>query len=211
MNDLQVFTDPEFGHVRTLTVDDDPWFVGKDVCVALGYSNHNDALTRHVDAEDKRGSEITTPGGQQYITLINEAGLYSLIFGSKLPSAKRFKRWVTAEVLPTIRKTGSFGSAKSSNDYLTAARIMATCKNDRLPYVLDLLKLAGFVLPKLKVHGTSDLRLLMDQNNVSLRELERRTGFPKSSLSYYIRGIYKPTQSRYEAIVAAITEDYPTR
>lgn len=108
MNNIQIFNNPEFGQVRTVTIDDEPWFAGKDVAAALGYSNTKDALARHVDTDDKRGSRITTPSGTQEMTIINESGLYSLILSSKLPTAKKFKRWVTSEVLPAIRKTGGY-------------------------------------------------------------------------------------------------------
>lgn len=108
MNDLQIFNSPEFGEVRAVELDGEPWFVGKDVATALGYSNTKDALSRHVDEEDRRGSRIPTPGGEQEMTIINESGVYSLIFSSKLPDAKKFKRWVTSEVLPSIRKTGAY-------------------------------------------------------------------------------------------------------
>lgn len=108
MNNIQIFNNPEFGQVRTVAIDDEPWFAGKDVAAALGYSNTKDALARHVDTDDKRGSRITTPSGTQEMTIINESGLYSLILSSKLPSAKKFKRWVTSEVLPVIRKTGGY-------------------------------------------------------------------------------------------------------
>lgn len=108
MNTLQVFENPEFGSIRTVEIGGEPWLVGKDVAVALGYSNSKDALMRHVDAEDKRGSRIPTPSGNQKMTIINESGLYSLILSSKLPGAKKFKRWVTSEVLPSIRKTGAY-------------------------------------------------------------------------------------------------------
>ena len=108
MNDIQIFNNPEFGEMRTLTIDGEPWFVGKDVAQVLGYNNTRDALNRHIDTEDKRVSGITTPSGTQEMTIINESGLYSLILSSKLPGAKKFKRWVTSEVLPTIRKTGGF-------------------------------------------------------------------------------------------------------
>lgn len=108
MNNIQIFNNPEFGQVRTVTIDDEPWFAGKDVATALGYSNTKDALARHVDTDDKRGSRITTPSGTQEMTIINESGLYSLILSSKLPAAKKFKRWVTSEVLPAIRKTGGY-------------------------------------------------------------------------------------------------------
>lgn len=107
MNGLKLFNF-EGSEVRTLTVDGNPYFVGKDVATILGYKNTKDALGKHVDSEDKRGSQIATPSGNQNMTVINESGLYSLAFGSKLPSAKRFKRWVTSEVLPAIRKHGAY-------------------------------------------------------------------------------------------------------
>lgn len=110
MNNLQIFENKEFGQVRTVTIDGEPWFVGKDVAVALGYSNHRDALCKHVDSEDKGESQFATPSGIQTMTIINESGIYALIFGSKIESAKRFKHWVTSEVLPAIRKTGHYNT-----------------------------------------------------------------------------------------------------
>ncbi|EGQ3927891.1 ORF6C domain-containing protein [Staphylococcus pseudintermedius] len=107
MQNLQTFNFEELP-VRTLTVDDEPYFVGKDVAEILGYKRTADAIREHVDAEDKGVGKIQTPGGMQNVTIINESGLYSLIFSSKLDSAKRFKRWVTSEVLPAIRKTGTY-------------------------------------------------------------------------------------------------------
>ena len=111
MNELQIFRNPEFGQVRTLALDGEPWFVGKDVAVALGYEKPRDAVYKHVEQEDKGVSEMQTPSGKQQMTIINESGLYALIFGSKLDSAKRFKHWVTYEVLPAIRKTGAYSMA----------------------------------------------------------------------------------------------------
>ncbi len=108
MSEIQVFNNPAFGEIRTVTIQDEPWFVGKDVAQVLGYSNTKDALAKRVDPEDKRGSQITTPSGVQEMTIINESGLYSMILTSKLPSAKDFKRWVTSEVLPSIRKHGAY-------------------------------------------------------------------------------------------------------
>ena len=122
MNDLQLFNNPEFGAVRAVEVDGEPWFVGKDVAQALGYSNPRKALADHVDAEDKGVTKCDTPGGEQDITTINESGLYSLVLSSKLPGAKKFKRWVTSEVLPTIRKTGGYQLPK---DYPSALRALA--------------------------------------------------------------------------------------
>ena len=113
MNELQIFNNAEFGQIRTVTIDNEPWFVGKDVAEALGYSNTRDALRVHVDNEDKNTVAIYDGNkGNPNQTIINESGLYALIFGSKLPNAKKFKRWVTSEVLPAIRKTGSYGTPK---------------------------------------------------------------------------------------------------
>lgn len=112
MNDLKVFENEEFGSVRTTTFEDEPWFVGKDVAAALGYANPTRAVIMHVDEEDKRIEGIPREAQNGLlvtrIALINESGLYSLILSSKLPKAKAFKRWVTSEVLPTLRKTGSY-------------------------------------------------------------------------------------------------------
>lgn len=108
MDGIKTFTNKEFGTVRTIVKDGEPWFVGKDVAEILGYKETARAIRTHICAEDKGVSVLDTPGGQQKITLINESGLYSLILGSKLPKAKTFKRWVTSEVLPTIRKTGGY-------------------------------------------------------------------------------------------------------
>lgn len=108
MNDVKIFNNEEFGEVRTLVIDGQPWFVGKDVAAALGYEKERNAIQKHVDADDALKWGVPTNGGMQEMTVINESGLYSLIFGSKLESAKKFKHWVTSEVLPQIRKTGAY-------------------------------------------------------------------------------------------------------
>ncbi len=108
MNELQIFNSEEFGDIRTVTIDNEPWFVGKDVATALGYKDTSDALKKHVADEDKLTRCFTDSGQSRQMYIINESGLYALIFGSKLDSAKRFKHWVTSEVLPAIRKTGSY-------------------------------------------------------------------------------------------------------
>ena len=107
-NNLQVFKNNELGEIRTLMIGDQPYFVGKDVAKNLGYAKPTDAVRKHVDKEDRGVSKIETPSGVQEMTVINESGLYSLILRSDLPSANKFKRWVTNEVLPSIRKTGSY-------------------------------------------------------------------------------------------------------
>ena len=109
---MRTFNNPEFGEVRTLTINGEPWFVGKDVAERLGYTNTKDALSRHVDSDDKMqgdGVVIRDPiGREQHPVIINESGLYSLILSSKLPNAKTFKRWITSEVIPSIRKHGTY-------------------------------------------------------------------------------------------------------
>ena len=115
MNELQVFNNDEFGSIRTVTIENEAWFVGKDVAEVLGYTNPSKALADHVDVEDKLNNETLLSLGQRGGWLINESGLYSLILSSKLPSAKKFKRWVTSEVLPAIRKTGSYNLPDFSN------------------------------------------------------------------------------------------------
>ena len=113
---------PEFGELRTVEIDGEPWFVGKDVAEALGYSNARKAVLVHVDAEDKGVTKWDTLGGTQQMTIINESGLYSLILSSKLPSAKEFKHWVTSEVLPSIRKNGAY---IRNQENMTPAEIVA--------------------------------------------------------------------------------------
>lgn len=108
MNELKIFDNPEFGKIRVIEIDGEPWMVGKDVAAALGYSDTSDALKRHVDDEDKLTRRFTDSGQSREMYIINESGLYSLVLSSKLPSAKKFRRWVTAEVLPSIRKTGRY-------------------------------------------------------------------------------------------------------
>lgn len=108
MSELQIFKNAEFGAIRTLTINGEPYFVGRDVAEILGYSNSRKALADHVDEEDKGVTKCDTLGGTQEMTVINESGLYSLILGSKLPTARKFKRWVTSEVLPTIRRHGVY-------------------------------------------------------------------------------------------------------
>ena len=115
MNELQIFKHDGFGEIRTLEIEGEPWFVGKDVASILGYSNSRDALRKHVDEEDKGVANCDTPGGIQETAIINESGLYSLILSSKLPQAKAFKRWVTGEVLPAIRKQGSYSLGVPTN------------------------------------------------------------------------------------------------
>lgn len=122
MSELQIFKSPSFGQVRTVTIDGEPWFVAKDVATALGYSNTRDAIAKHVDDDDKNTVVIRDGKGNPNQTVINESGLYSLVLSSKLPTAKKFKHWITSEVLPAIRKTGGF---IANAETMTDAEIMS--------------------------------------------------------------------------------------
>ena len=126
MNELKIFENPAFGKVRVVEQGGEPWFVGKDVAAALGYSQTTKAVREHVKDSHKGVSEIDTPGGKQQLTVIDEAGLYSLVMRSKLPQAEEFQEWVTAEVLPAIRKTGGYiaGSEKMSDAELMAKAVL---------------------------------------------------------------------------------------
>ena len=118
MNEIKIFNNPEFGDIRMITIEDEPWFVGKDVAAILGYKDTSDAMKRHVDEEDKLGRRFTDSGQNREMYVINESGLYSLILSSKLPTAKKFKRWVTSEVLPAIRKNGMYMTDQKAYDLL---------------------------------------------------------------------------------------------
>lgn len=126
MNELQTFKNQEFGSVRTLVINNEPWFIGKDVADVLGYKNQRDAISKHVDSEDKNTVAIHDgiTRGNPNQTIINESGLYALIFGSKLESAQKFKRWVTSEVLPALRKTGQYQVKELSGQELMAKALI---------------------------------------------------------------------------------------
>lgn len=145
-NNIQIFSDPVFGNIRTMTIDGAPWFVGKDVADALGYERADNVIRQRVDSEDKLMHQISASGQMRNMTLINESGLYALIFGSKLESAQRFKRWVTSEVLPAIRKTGSYNApvpmtVPEQIQLLAMGNVELTQKVDSLDKKIDRLEL----------------------------------------------------------------------
>lgn len=146
MNDLQIFSNPEFGQVRTVELDGQPWLVGADVATALGYKNPRKALADHIDPEDKGVTKRDTPGGEQEMLIINESGLYSLILSSKMPKAKAFKHWVTSEVLPALRRNGVYETVKAqqhieqleaTNERLTAAIQAVSTAKEQLAEIID--------------------------------------------------------------------------
>lgn len=163
MEKLQVFQSGLFDAVRATMIDYEPWFVGADVSKALGYATAADAIYDYVDDEDKRfvhGSQFTLandvnkrPISNRNITIINESGVYSLIFSSKQERAKEFKRWVTHEVLPSLRRTGQYSTGQSrpaltSADYFKALKLIGSARADRLPYLFDTFKEMGLELPE---------------------------------------------------------------
>lgn len=128
MNNIEIFRNEQFGEVRVMIIDNEPWFVGKDIAGVLGYSDANKAISTHVDEEDKLNDKTASSLGQRGGWLINESGLYSLILSSKMPKAKSFKRWVTSEVLPQIRKTGGYipiSENETDEEFLARALIVA--------------------------------------------------------------------------------------
>lgn len=128
--DIQIFSNDQFGQLRTIVIDNEPWFVGKDVADALGYSAARNAIAAHVDGEDKLTHQISASGQKRDVTFINESGIYSLVFGSKLPSAKEFKHWVTHDVLPSIRKTGAYQIPKIAPNPHYRTRMVKTAVTD---------------------------------------------------------------------------------
>lgn len=157
MNNLQIFNSPDFGQIRTIQQNGEPWFVGKDVCEALGYTNSRKALCDHVKESHKNTVTNRYGIGNPNKTIIDEAGLYSLVMRSKLPQAEAFQEWVTGEVIPAIRKTGKYeamAQAVPINDEpatdftqlefdqrIRIAAIIASCRRERLPLVAKVLSL----------------------------------------------------------------------
>ena len=133
-NKVKVFENEQFGQIRVELINNEPWFVGKDVADALGYSDTAQAVRDHVEDEDKGVVEMTTPGGVQKMVSINESGFYSLVLSSRISTAKMFKRWVTSEVLPSIRKTGGYIATSddmTDEEIMAKALLVATSTNEK--------------------------------------------------------------------------------
>ncbi len=227
MNNIQVFNNPEFGDIRTVEIDGEPWFVGKDVATALGYVDAFGALKKHVDSEDKQNCQndsFNTPRG---MTIINESGLYSLILGSKLDSARRFKHWVTSEVLPSIRKTGAYVQQEikvpdvSPELIVRCAEIISASSTDKIPYVLEILKhiipdignsvsaevtkaprlsQAGYTVP----FNGGKLLYVLNARNMSIAEFARLVGIKSDRIYEYCDGRRKPGTEIRNKMCAAL-------
>nr|DAO59495.1 MAG TPA: repressor domain protein [Caudoviricetes sp.] len=171
MNELQIFQNAEFGSVRSTMINEEPFFVGKDVAEILGYTNASKALADHVDEEDKLNNNSLPSLGQRGGWLINESGLYSLILSSKLPTAKRFKKWVTSEVLPAIRKTGGYQAPAPQGKELLALAVLEAQKTiEAQNQAIDRMRPKEIFADAVKASDSSiligDLAKLLRQNGV---------------------------------------------
>ena len=225
-NNMQIFQNEKFGKIRTLNLDGEPWFVAADVCKALLIVNSRDALTR-IDDDEKGVVSTDTPGGRQEVTIVNEPGLYALILSSRKPEAKAFKRWITHEVIPAIRKHGAYISPNAEavqvtptiEQYIASARIIATCRADRLRMVIGLLDKAGISMPmdiptnsKVERVNTAELqtniRRVKDSNHMKRDEILKRlsdaTDIPFGTmLTYYYKTVSAPVE-KVKAILEAL-------
>lgn len=225
-NNMQIFQNEAFGEIRTLLIDGEPWFVAADVCKALLIVNSRDALTR-IDDDEKGVVSTDTLGGRQEVTIVNEPGLYTLILGSRKPEAKAFKRWITHEVIPAIRKHGAYISPNAEavqvtptiEQYIASARIIATCRADRLRMVIGLLDKAGMSMPmdistnsKVERVNTAELqtniRRVKDSNHMKRDEILKRlsdaTDIPFGTmLTYYYKTVSAPVE-KVKAILEAL-------
>lgn len=177
MNELKIFENKDFGKIRMVLINNEPYFVGKDVAEILGYSNTSKALIDHVDDEDKLNNESLLSLGQRGGWIINESGLYSLILSSKLPTAKKFKRWVIAEVIPTIRKTGTYNVNPALKEDVQLTRAKAMELNARTRAAQTWLKIAALVnVPEYKqIASTYAANTLANKEVLELPQAERKT------------------------------------
>ena len=236
MEGMQEFSCEAFGTIRTTTIDNEPWFVAVDVCKALEIEGTSRAVER-LDEDEKGMSSIHTLGGNQQLTIVSESGLYSLVLGSRKPEAKQFKRWITHEVLPTIRKTGQYslvtadGYRRPANtdDYMSAARTLANCRQDRIGMVLLMFERAGlntdglgrYMPSKVRISGHKEIKPIpigvtppedihdllhfaMDHWGLSTRQLAEMTGINPSLVRAYSSGARKITSAREPLIRDAI-------
>ena len=221
MKDLKIFDSPEFGQVRTAMIGSEPYFAGKDVAEILGYADPNKAIAMHVDEDDKLNDKTASSLGQRGGWFINESGLYSLILSSKLPNAKKFKRWVTSEVLPAIRKTGTYtaprtaaewirllaeGNADLTNRVEGVENKVESLENDMPLYSCEVDEIQGHVKRKaVKVLGGKDSEAYQD---ASLRASVFKDMYSQLKREYGCVASYKSIKRRYIADVHEFIDGY---
>ena len=230
-NEVIVFNNEEFGEIRTTSINGEPWFIGKDVARTLGYKNTKDALSKHVDEDDKiMGSQNTTPsiidsmGRIQYPTWINESGVYALIFGSKLPSAKKFKHWVTSEVLPQIRKTGMYHMPQTTDEKIS---LLAQGHSEVIQRLESQQKEIDTIKERLNIIGFADnewmLKKLQSATKAKVLRLTENPTYRVLWSRYFFGGIYKSVKDHFrvaslksipanslESALEIINDWYPT-
>lgn len=214
MNELQIFNNEDFGEIRTVTINNEPYFVGKDIASALGYKDTADAIKKHIEEDDKGVGEIPTPGGVQKMTCINESGMYALILSSKLESAKKFKHWVTSEVLPTIRKTGTYNMPTTYKEALQQLLIQVE-ENERLEKQNEEMKPKAIFADAVSASDSSilvrDLAKIIKQNGVSIGEKRLYKWFRENG--YVCQTDTSPTQKAmnlglFEIVVRTVDKGY---
>lgn len=225
MNEMQTFTHEEFGTIRMVERDGELWFVLKDVCGALDIGNSRNVYGR-LDDDEKGVHQMDTLGGVQSTHIVNESGLYNVVLRSDKPEAKEFKRWITHEVLPSIRKTGSYTLLPTTevlrrqlttDDYLRAAAIVSNCRNERLPYVLGFLEQGGFSTPKVERYCAElPAKAVAEAINDAIRnhgftqtQICNLTGIDKVQIGRYRKGYCQPRPERAELIVKIIKGAIP--
>ena len=225
-NNMQIYQSEKFGEIRTLLIDGEPWFVAADVCKALEIGNPADAM-RRLDADERTLVSIEGASNGLPVNAVNEPGLYTLILGSRKPEAKAFKRWITHEVIPSIRKHGAYISPNAEavqvtptiEQYIASARIIATCRANRLRMVIGLLDKAGISMPmdistnsKVERVNTAELqtniRRVKDSNHMKrdevLKRLSDATDIPFGTmLTYYYKTVSAPVE-KVKAILEAL-------
>ena len=218
---VMTFENQEFGKVRTVEISGEPWLVGKDVAEALGYSNGRDAISKHVDADDKGVAKCDTLGGKQDLQVINESGMYSLVISSKLPGARKFKRWITSEVLPSIRKHGAYMTPEKIEEVLLNPDViirLATELKEERQKVLELKPKADFydtVANSDSLLSMADVAKVLDKGigRNRLFKLLRSRGILQGNNVPYQRfvdaGYFKVVESSYmagdNAVVSTVT------
>lgn len=200
MNELQIFNSPEFGQARIVTIDGEPWFIAKDVATALCYSNTRDAIAKHVDGDDKNTVVIRDGKGNPNQTIINESGLYSLVLSSKLPTAKKFKHWITSEVLPAIRKHGAYMTPEKIEEALlnpdTLIKLATELKAEREARKHAELEAASAkqVIGELKPKADYTDRILSSKGTVPTTAIAKDYGMSAKALNqklHELRVIYR--------------------
>ena len=222
MNEIQIFEHEAFGQIRVIDLDGEPWFVAVDVCSALELEDTGRATSR-LDEDELTRIKIVSGCQNREMLAVNEPGLYSLVLGSRKPEAKTFKRWVTHEVLPSIRQNGYYAlmpvetsqRTLTPDDYLRAATIVARCRNDRLPYVLGFLEKGGWDVPKIEKPAfkrtpiAAVVNRTLEETGLSLRQLAKLTGLCPTTLCHYRNGQREPQGKNYDHVVSVLNGALP--